>query len=107
MVLINLVLDMIGRIAQENGRSIVTGRHFGARTLQSVEKAHVNECRLGIFEASGAVSCQTEVRVLVNGTRNQAGNAGSALLVFAKDVRKRRGKGCSTLDTGKVNFANV
>lgn len=106
-LLINLGLDLLGGIAQEDSRAVVTGRHLGAGTLQGVEETHVDEGGLGVLETSRTVSCQTEVGVLVNGAGNKAGNLGCALLVVAKDVRERRGKGGGALNTGKVNFANV
>lgn len=67
----------------------------------------MNKGGLGVLEASRAVSCQTEVRVLINGTGDQAGDIGCLFLVVAKDVRERRGKGSRTLDAGEMNLANV
>lgn len=67
----------------------------------------MDQGRLGIFQASGAVSSQSEVRILVNGAGNQAGNFGCLCLILTEDVGKRAGKGSRALNTGKVNFTNV
>jgi len=63
----------------------------------------VDECRFGVFEFLGDVSCQSEVGVLVDGAGNKAGDVAR----FTKDLGERVGeRGCS-LDGAKVYLANV
>lgn len=62
---------------------------------------------LGIAKAHGAVSRQTEVGVLINGARNQAGDFGRLLLIVTKDVGEGCGEGCGTLNAREVNLADV
>ena len=63
----------------------------------------MDQSRFGIFQFHGHVSCQTEVRVLVDRAWDKAG--------YVRDrteyLRERVGEGWSGLDGGKVNLSDV
>lgn len=67
----------------------------------------MNQRGLGVVQALRTVSCQAEIRILIDCTRNQARNLSDALLVAAEDVREGCGESSGALDTGKVNLADI
>lgn len=101
-ITIDLVLDLVGSISHENGRSINGSAHFGLGTLKSREETSMNQGWLGILETLSNITSETEVRILINSTRNQTGN----ILLATKDVRERIGEGRCSLNSNKVELAN-
>lgn len=58
-------------------------------------------------QSCGTISCEAEVRILVDGTRNQAGDLVADAFIFTKDVRERGcERGCA-LNASEMNLANV
>ena len=56
-----------------------------------------------VLESLSAFSRETEVRILVDSTRDQTGNVGFG----AEDLRERRGERGRGLNRNKVPFADV
>mmetsp|Transcript_68938 Transcript_68938/g.166683 ORF Transcript_68938/g.166683 Transcript_68938/m.166683 type:complete len:219 (-) Transcript_68938:313-969(-) len=83
-VLVDLVLDLLRRIRAEDGRGLIGGAHLRVGTLQRGEELGVDQRGLAEAEARRHVSCHAEVRVLVDGARDEAGHGG----VAAEDVRE-------------------
>lgn len=63
----------------------------------------MDECRFGVLEFLGDVSCQSEVGVLVDSARNKAGDVAH----FAKDLGEGVGKRGCGLDGTKVYLSDV
>ena len=72
-VFIDLILDLIRRIAHEDTRVRIGRAHFRLWALEGREELGVDQGRFGVFELDGDVAGETEVRVLVYRARDQAG----------------------------------
>lgn len=118
-VLVDLLLDLLGRVGDIDGRVGVACAHLGLGALQSWEELRVNECGLAPAQAGRHVTRQAEVRVLsikavgvsaiVNKGTRQGGGGGANLvnglwdeadhvLGAAQDGWEGGGKGRSSLD---------
>ena len=100
---INLILDLVRGIAHEYTRIGIRGAHLRLWSLEGRKETRVDECRFGVLEFLGDVSRQSEVRVLVDGAGNKAGDVAN----FAKDLGEGVGKRGCGLDGTKVYLANV
>ena len=100
---VDLVFDLIGLVRHEYATIGVACAHFGLGTLKSREEFGVDQSWLGVLELWGNVASEAEIRILVNGAGDEAGNVGSS----AEDLREGRGKARRSLDCRKVDFANV
>jgi len=100
---VDLVFDLIGLVRHEYAAIGVACAHFGLGTLKSREEFGVDQSWLGVLELWGNVASEAEIRILVNGAGDEAGNVGSS----AEDLREGRGKARGSLDCRKVDFANV
>lgn len=100
---IDLVLDLGLCVSHEDCRAVDRGTHLGAGSLESREELSVDQGRLGILELVGNITRQAEVRILVNGARDQARNVGTIAKDGGEGVRERGGG----LDRHKVRLADV
>jgi hypothetical protein len=66
-VLLDLVLNLLGRVLEEDGRRVDAGRHLAAGPVERVDEAAVDERRLGELDAGGDVASDAEVGVLGGG----------------------------------------
>ena len=64
-VLVDLVLDLVGRIRHVDGRVGIRRRHFALGALQGGQELAVEEAWLGVLELLGNVTCETELRGLL------------------------------------------
>lgn len=67
----------------------------------------MDQSGLFIFQAGSDVAADAEVRVLVDGAGDQAGNLGDTLFVSAEDVREGGREGGGGLDGCEVDLADV
>ena len=58
---------------------------------------------LRILELDGDIPCQSEIRVLVNGARNETGD----ICCGAENLRERVRERCSSLNSSEVDFAYI
>ena len=87
-VLVDLLLDLLGRVGDIDGRVGVACAHLGLGALQCWEELRVDECGLAPAQAGRHVTRQAEVRVLsikaigvsaiVNKGTRQGGGGGGA-----------------------------
>ena len=100
---IDLILDLIRRIAHEDTRVRVGRAHFRLRALERREELGVDQGRFGVFELDGDVAGETEVRVLVDCAGNEARDVG----LRAEDLEEGVGEGGCGLNCGEVDLADV
>ena len=100
---VDLVLNLGLCVSHEDGRAVDRGTHLGAGSLESREELSVDQGRLGVLELVGNITRQTEVRILVNGARDQARNVGTIAKDGRESVRERGGG----LDRHKVRLSDV
>lgn len=105
--LVDLVLDAIRCVSHENGRRIHASRHLGSRALEGRQKDCVDERRFLILHLLCVLAALSEVRVLVDGTWNQAWNRRSLLPVGAENVWEARGKPRGRLGGAEMELADV
>lgn len=67
----------------------------------------MKDCRFNVFQAGGDIAALSEIGVLVNGTRDEAGDFGYFLAVRPEDEGKTRGEGGGRLHGRKGKFSNV
>jgi hypothetical protein len=63
----------------------------------------VDKCGFRILQLLGNVACQTEIRILVDRTGDQARDVGHG----AENLRERVGEGWCCLDRCEVDLADV
>lgn len=102
-VLVDLILDLVRRVGHVYTRVQVRRAHLGLWALQCGEELGVDEGGFRVFELDGNVSRQTEVRVLVDSTGDEARDIGACTEDMWEGVRE--GRGC--LDRAEVNLADV
>ena len=83
-VLVDLILDLVRRVAHEDARIWVRRAHLRLRPLECREEPRVQEGGLRVFELLRDVAREAEVRVLVYGTRDEARDVRR----LAEDVRE-------------------
>lgn len=102
-MLVDLVLDLRGGVAHEDTRVRVRRAHLRLRALERGEELRVEQCGLLVLELRGDVARESEVRILVDRTGDQAGDVS----LRAEDLREGVGeRGCG-LDGCEVNLADV
>ena len=106
-VAVDLVLDLVGLVGEEDGRSGDRGRHLRAGALQGGQEDHVEEGGFLVFHLLGAVATLAEVGVLVDGAGDQAGDGADFGLVRTEDVWEGGCVGGCGLGCGEVEFAYV
>lgn len=100
---VDLVLDLVRRVRHVDARVLVRRAHLRLRALQRREELGVDQRRLGVLELHRDVPRQPEVRVLVDGARDQARQVAAR----AEDVRERVRERRRGLNRGEVNLADV
>ena len=100
---IDLILDLVRSVRHVNTGVRIGGAHLALRTLQGGEKPSMKKRGLRILELDGNIPCQSEIRVLINGARNETGD----ICCGAKNLRERVGERCSSLDSSEVDFAYI
>mmetsp|Transcript_25468 Transcript_25468/g.60434 ORF Transcript_25468/g.60434 Transcript_25468/m.60434 type:complete len:208 (+) Transcript_25468:281-904(+) len=88
-VLVDLGLDLVGSVGDVNGGAGVGGAHLRLGACQRREKLAVDQGGFLPAEPRRHVTCHPEVRVLVDGTGNEA----EGLCVGAENVRERHREG--------------
>ncbi len=63
----------------------------------------MDECWLRVFEFCRDIPCQSEVRVLIYSTRDEA----MYIRGFAKYLGERIGEGWRSLNRGEMNFSDI
>ena len=101
-VLVDLGLDLLGRVGQVDGAGGVTGRHLGLRALHCREERAVKESRFEVAKSWSHIPGHPEVRVLVDSTGDEAGHG----LLVAKDEREGGGETRSRLDRREADLSN-
>ena len=102
-VLVDLVLYLIGGVGHVDGGVLVAGAHLGVMAKQGGDELGVDQGWLRELEPGGNVPGDAEVGILVNGSRDQAGN----VLLATKDVREGTREGGGGLDRREGYLANV
>lgn len=102
-VLVDLVFDLLGRVGHKDTRRIDRGRHLALSAEQRRDELGVNQSWLFVLESRRHFPRQTEIGILINGTRNQARN----IRFGAKDLRERIGEGRCGLDRYERPFPDV
>ena len=102
-VLVDLVLDLVGRVVHVNAGVRVRRAHLRLRALQCGEKFGVQQRGLRVLELHGDVARQPEVRVLVDRARDEARDVGDG----AEDLGEGVGEGGRGLDGREVDLADV
>ena len=77
-------------------------RHFAAIALERREKLIVETCWLRSFDLATNISSHSEVRILINSTRNQAWD-----IVLSKNVGETARKARSCLNSRVGSFSTV
>uniref|UniRef100_A0A0A9XR26 Eukaryotic translation initiation factor 1A n=1 Tax=Lygus hesperus TaxID=30085 RepID=A0A0A9XR26_LYGHE len=89
-VLVDFLFYCLCRVSQKH-RHTLGGAHFAFRPTQARKELCMNEGWLEVTESRGNITCETEIRVLVNSLRNDAEHV---TLVWWKNMgkgnRKRR-----------------
>lgn len=83
-VLVDLVLDLVGRVGHVNSGVGVGCRHFSLCALERRKELAVQQSWLGVLELVSNITGQSEVRVLVDGARNETGY----IVLLPKDLRE-------------------
>ena len=102
-VLVDLVLDLRGRVVHVYARVHVRRAHLRLRALERGEELGVQQRGLRVLELHGDVARQPEVRVLVDRTWDEAGDVG----LRAEDLREGVGERWCGLDGREVDLADV
>lgn len=102
-IFVDLVLDHLGRVRHEDGGRVNRSGHLGLSAEQRGDKLGVDESRLLVLEARGDFSGEAEVRVLVDGAGDEAGDVG----LGAEDLGERVGEGGGGLDRDEVPLSDV
>ena len=102
-MLVDLILDLRGRVAHVNARVEVRRAHLRLRALQRREELGVQERGLRVLELRGDVAREPEVRVLVDRAWDEARDVGDG----AEDLGEGVGEGGCGLDGGEVDLSDV
>lgn len=102
-VLVDLVLDLVGGVGHVDGGVLVAGAHLGVMAEQGGDELGVDQGRLWELEPGGNVPGDAEVRILVNGGGDQAGD----VLLATKDVGEGAREGGGSLDRREGDLADV
>ena len=100
---VDLVFDLIGCICHVDGRVGIRSGHLRLGPLKRREEFGVNERGLGVLELLCHIPGKSEIRILINGARNQGWN----ILFITKYMREGVGERRSRLDGAEVKFADV
>ena len=71
-ILVDLVLDHGGSVRDQDGACAITAAHLRFLALEGGEESRVDRSRLLVLELLGNIARHSEVRVLVDGGRDQA-----------------------------------
>lgn len=102
-VLVDLVLDHLLRVGHVDRTLLCRCTHLRLSSEQRGNEFGVDQRWLLVLESLSAFSGETEVRILIDGTRDQTGNVGFG----AEDLRERRRERRCGLNRNKVPFADV
>lgn len=89
----DFLLDLIICVAEKDARIGVAGRHFRFRAFKGREEDGMDDGRFHQANARSNVTALAEVRVLIDGTGNQARDLGNFLGIVAEDKGEACGKG--------------
>eukprot|EP00754_Rhynchopus_humris_P036804 Rhum_TRINITY_DN18897_c0_g1::Rhum_TRINITY_DN18897_c0_g1_i1::g.168709::m.168709 len=103
-VRVDLLLDLLRRVREEDGRGVNRSGHLRVRALKRREERRVDETGLQVLQARRNVARHAEVRVLVDGTGDEARDR---TLRVREDVRESTGEGRCRLDRGEAPLADV
>jgi hypothetical protein len=90
-VFIDFLLDVLVRVGQEDRRGWVAGSHLLVLAEDRGEELGVDASRLEVLDSDSNVSGHSEVRVLIDALRDEAGNVGSLAENVGEGVGERGG----------------
>mmetsp|Transcript_5657 Transcript_5657/g.22337 ORF Transcript_5657/g.22337 Transcript_5657/m.22337 type:complete len:276 (-) Transcript_5657:172-999(-) len=102
-VLVDLVLDLLVRVGHVDGGLRVAGAHLARLALQRREESALDERRLQVAQARRGVARHAEVRVLVDGARDEAAHIAAG----AEHVREGRREARRGLHGREGDLSNV
>ena len=85
---VDLIFDLIGRVAHVYAGVDVRGTHLRLRALQSREKLCVEQRRLGIFQFLCHVAREAEIGILVDRAWDETGDVGCRAKYLGEGVGK-------------------
>lgn len=100
-MLVDLRFNLLRRVGQKNCGIEVAGRHLRLGALQCREESRVKQCRFRKSEPRRNVSTHSEVRILIDGARNEHRN-----LLFAENHRERRRERRRSLNCWERNLSD-